>query len=1179
MSLEAGKTLEPRQGSRLVQPSQAMRRDSGGFRDAAVLRNELCGKPFLRSGLKGREEAKAAACLSRSGAEEASPRCFFSTAFIEDTEDEEAIPSELQAAPSSISSRQRPPGEKRGGGGSVLRVAYDADSHRREVTLIRGSKDYERLGEAGGSLASPTQHASPQGALPPVTPADAKHLTTPSSAHARQQQQQLLLQKDALVQAEARMGDVESASCLSLRAAAGSCLLPPSQQSQQLHATPTHHPVNSLVGQVISQAPAACVLKMQQPSADIHEGPLVGGGATGPHCFLAGPSPMQQMHAAAPDLSPARAAAPVSNGCSGLPPVTPVSAWPQVQQQQHMQHQQLQHQMQQQQMQQQHMQGGAGVSVGPLYPAVGQALWGPPAFSFGQPCWLGAPWVPQRHVAPPPSLCYAGSSHSCLPLGAGPGTLSQQGLQRSTSAACSGALRRSSIGGLRRSRTTSSEQFSQRELHEGPSRAPQSHEPQQLLLSQHLQHRLQQQQQGVSHSVVYAQLGQLPVHPEPNEQPRRSALNATLPTVCQRSSSCSRLTNRGNCLPSQWGPEGPLGFQAEWGPPYQEQAGETCCLGVLHKPIENEGRGAPLNREASRSSQTQEGAPLPHPLADAFCQTFQKEAAAGPTGAAAAPGGRSSAAAMIESCCTATQAAATAAAAAKGVDGGSSLRESPAAIGGRILRRLQTLKDLLEGHETRGALLAEGIGAPIPTPERPPACGSHHSHAVPEKPRAEGHPADPDTCIHPEGALHEGPPAGPLQDRTVLDEGTPICAGGEAVSAASVEEPGSCPASSEDGLSLIAAGVPRLTLAMLNSSGGLNGPGKGGATSLSLPPRRGPPSSVLQAPRRPASPEPLEERPGRGPLRRQRGEGDSTGSSAALHREANQQRGGGEARQMKQHHQDPSHVLREGSSQHHHLLLSNHLFENAPRGLLGPPPTSQGASRTDGEAAGGRGGPLSSEESGVGDGTQQVQVASSSLRVAASVFQSGGATVGSDAEGLQRYGDSWQEQTVSSPASVSVSRRLQQQRVKWALWTGSGLSAVGGLGEDVLNAEEVSGVRTPGNSKPQQGTVSAYPSLPVAVGGCRSSRLDFYLPVAHTSEETGGRGLEAHHQMTTGLAVCEKEGLRLMVLWEGLREIIDPHAQILVLILEELHARGDPKGAMEAAFEKVSCQDAFTLAT
>ncbi|KAL8275458.1 hypothetical protein Esti_000670 [Eimeria stiedai] len=1160
MPLEAAKTLEPHQGSRLVQPLQASRRGGRGFKDAAVLRNEFCGKSPVGSELSIKEAAKVAACVSCSGAEEASPRCFFSRAFIEDTEDEEGIPSERQGA-SSTPSKQQATAEKTGERGCVLRVAFDADSQRREVTLIRGSKKSDRLREVAASLASPKQEATLPGAPPSAASSAGGAGTAPSTARVRQQQQQLQLQKDALVQVEAGTGDLESVSCFSLRAAAGSCLLSPSRQSEQLQAAPLQHAANSLPGRTMSQRSAACLPEgPQQPPTDIQEGSMVGGGPREPHCFLAGPNPTQQMHAAASELSPARAAAPASNGCNGLGSLTPFSAWAQVQQQQQMQRQQLQQHMQQQQMQQQHMQGGAGVPAGLFYPAVWQPLWVPPALSFGQQYWVGCPWVPQRQGPHPPSLCHARPSPSCLPQSAGSGALSQQVLQRSTSAASSGALRRYSVGGPRRSSIASSEQPSQKGLHEGgPFRGPPSHEPQQLLLSQHLQHMRQQQQKRFSQPEDL-----LPIHSKPNQQPRRSALSATLPTGCQRSSSCSRLTNRSNCLPPQWEPQWLPELQAEWGLP---DASGSCCWRPPNPSAETDGRGASLAREASLGSQTQEGAPLPHFTAEALCKTFQSEATAGVTAAAAAAEGCSAAAAMGH-CCSA------AAAAAAQASNRGPLRESPAAIGGRILRRLQTLKDLLEGHDTRGGPLAEVGGPPTEAPEGLHGapldpCSCHEPNAMHGGLQAERPAAGSDTCVCTKGALNGGPPAEPLQDRIALEQGPPSCIEGEPASAASAEKPGSSLGSREGGLSLIAAGVPRLTLAMLNGSGGPGGAGGGGGPSRSLPPRKGPPSSVFQAPRRPASPEPLGERPGRGPLRREREEGDSRGSSAASCHEASQQGEEGTARQMMQHFQGHPHAIQGAPLNDFYLCLPDDSTEHAAEGLLGRP-FSMRAPWAGGEAAGGRGDIMTLDAAGEGDGIQEVQ-GDPSLRVNAFLSEAAEAPESSEAAGLQRETDSWQEQALSSPPGVSVSRSLQQQRVKWALWTGAGLSGVGGSGEKVLSAEEASGVPTPAHPKPLHGSVSAYPSLPVALGGCRSSRLDFYLPV-YTAEETGDCRFEPpHHE--TGLAVCEKEGLRLMVLWEGPRErscgIVDPHAQIAVCLLEELHARGDPRRALEAAFAKV----------
>ncbi|KAL8443290.1 hypothetical protein Emag_005964 [Eimeria magna] len=1173
MPVEGGKTLEPHQGSRLVQPSEALRRGGGGFRDATVLRNEFCRKSLLSSKLTSKEGAKAVACVSSSGAEEASPRCFFSTAFIEDTEDEEEIPSELQGAPFTPS-KQRATAEQRGGGGRVLRVAFDPDSQRREVILLRGSKKSERLREAAASLASPKKYSIPAGASPSTDRA----ATALSDAHVRQQQQQqLVLQKGASVQVEAGTRDLDSGSSASLRAAAGSCLVPLSQKRQQLQGTSARHPAESLLGQAMNQAPAACGLEEQQPPMGVQEGPTVGeGGPTGrPHCLSAGPSPAQQMHAATPELSAARAAAPASSECNGLTPVTAFSGWAQGQQQQHMQQQHMQQQhMQQHHMQQQHMQGVAGAPAGRFYPPVGQPLWGAPAFSFGQPYWVGCPWVPQRQGPSPPSVWYSGPRPSCLPLGAGLGALSQQVLQRSTSAASSGALRRFSVEGSRRSSTTTSEQLSQGGLQGGgPPRGPPSHEPHELLLSQHLQPMRQQQQKGFSQNGVYGQLGELTIHPEASQKPRHPALSATLPTGGQRSSSCSRLTNRSNCLPPQWGPQGPPGFQPEWGPSDQGHAGGGCYWGPPNPSTETQGGAAPRDREASQASQTQEGAPPSHLAADVVCQEIQNETTDAATLAAAAAGGCPADVAM-ESCFSA--AAAAAGASTETSDRGP-LRESPAAIGGRILRRLQTLKDLLEGHDTRKGLAERGApptqapvgpcGAPL---ELRDACRSRQSNAVHARALEEEPRSDSETCIYPKGALDEGPPAEPLRGKILVEEGPPSCVEQDPVSAAAAEKPESSPGSREGGLSLIAAGVPRLTLAMLNSAGGPGGAGGGGGPSLGLNPRRGLPPSVFQAPRRPASPEPLGERPGRGPLRRQREEGDSNGSSAAIDREATQQGEGRTAQKLNQYSQGHPHATYGDPLKDPYLCVPDDPLERIPRGILGPP-SCRGAPPADDEAAGERGCPIRFDAAGAGDRIQETQRAPSPGPVVSFSQTAEEAPGSSEVVGMQQETESWQKPPVSSPAAVSVSRILQQQSVKWALWTGAGISGLGDFEEVVLSAEEASGVHTPGHPKPQHGSVSAYPSLPVAVGGCRSSRLDFFMPI-YTAEETRGPGFEPHHH-ETGLAVCEKEGLRLMVLWEGPRGrpcgIVDPHVQIAVSLLEELHARGDPRRALEAAFEKV----------
>lgn len=1090
---------------------------------------------------------------SGNGAERGSPRLFFSTAFIDDSSDDGA--SEWEGgAPDRAGRGDDACGHPRGPL-RRLQVTYDSTIEQRQVNLESPRKRLRCRQPAvflQGSSSSSNDEDVGIVSHRPGSVADGKALDLQTT---------LKEQRIATATAAAHKENMESTACCSMRPATLDPFLISCSSNDYIKAR--KHCQEDPMGGVEQQLPPSAIERgyskvsrgSQRAQSQRPQGPVVG---------LLGDSKSQDLKfpAAFPAVflgTPRGVSAPTPRDtttgqfCRVPSVAASVSSTSAVAERCHRTISSffLPPWFQAQQHQQQH----PTIPLGPPFPCMGpQGFMWAPAFPLGQPYWVANPWFQQRQ----------GSFSMGGPLTHSFGTAStlpQQRVHRQPSGAAFANLSGGPSMGRRRSSTSCTDQVYVG-LHGwgGPGGLVPEEPQQQVGMEQ-----VTQQQPKYS---VPRQLG---------GTQRVKGEEGSMPIICSgprlegrlRSNSCSRAI-RYNSIFAYWRPPGPPACSANG-------CSSACC------------QDPPSPRRKGPPSTSHPGSCGPFPLEGKAPDSHQGGgplAVYGSTGPISEPL-RAPSKGEVEGTNKPVSSGAAAAgvrpaAAAAPVDGdngrisedllslrirdGGPLAESPGAIGRRILRRLQTLKGILSDQAT-----AEG-----PPHKEAPAKAAQISCGAPPVPynfhrrrHSHGNISEPSNAAtatqQSEAAAHQGvqgPPTGGPSDGST-PEG-PANPAGDALPSAAAVPLGGTLGPNEGGLSLIAAGVPRLTLATLNCAGG---PG-GGPLSSSLLPRRAPPS-VFHAPKWPASPEPcrpLAERPLRGRDRDRKGaakEEEETLTDAGrivsrkksyCHSSAQTTTQSPDTAQAPDAEGTvpqvaavadasdgcPSSIINDAHSEGCEAIgTETHPAVN-PQGGDNESFPSQSTSRAsetlNPEKAASREGPFRCPSKHPSEGPSPLPPPPVGPAEGRS-----GTSMATSAEGGDEVRDVNVRQAGSVPTSLCTPRNLQRLRVQWALWSAvpqclrgaseqgrvqthgriksqiAGPIPVRGTTEEEGTTQQATLVEAPAEGIEQEGLLG-FPSVGAGLRGCKSCSIEFYLSPSKQKEGEALRVGETHQQ---GLAICK----------------------------------------------------------
>lgn len=501
--------------------------------------------------------------------------------------------------------------------------------------------------------------------------------------------------------------------------------------------------------------------------------------------------------------------------------------------------------------QQQHV----GLPLTPLYRKMTPRLHAP-GYPLAKPYWVPNPWMPQ-HQGYPPGFYMAGPSFS--PMGP-PAPVPPQSVHGQLRSVSLTSTRGYSLVGAARSTRSSPEQSKGSQNMGCPGiQCPQTTEQQPVQHSLEQQQKQQQHPKALEHSVVGGRVE--PAHsPLGNFQHFDKSTNVSVFRESLCSSSCSRASQGSK---ASLKPQAPPACSTEG---HKEDRGDPCQrppVAIPQDPLDFVGSQEQREPEASSYQDGTFSAHTPSISCNSDTQAFEFVAAEAEESAAPAQ------------YCIASAPVSTTESSKSTTETHSFLRstnrrplqEPPAAIGSRILRHLQTLKGILRDQ-------ASFEETPVAQEDRSSPEAPSLPSSIPQKTCANGSLSEPGGASTgaPRMTDREAPPqkksfesrTGSSSEGSVPEE--PSCPTGDVVPTSAAVPLGGALSSHERGHSLVAAGVPRLTLAVLN--GGAGGPGGNGSSG---PPPRRAPSSVFQAPMRPPSPEPcqpLAERPHRGPPRR-----------------------------------------------------------------------------------------------------------------------------------------------------------------------------------------------------------------------------------------------------------------------------------------------------------------------
>ncbi|OEH79981.1 hypothetical protein cyc_00963 [Cyclospora cayetanensis] len=560
--------------------------------------------------------------------------------------------------------------------------------------------------------------------------------------------------------------------------------------------------------------------------------------------------------------------------------------------------------------------------------------------------------------------------------------------------------------------------------------------------------------------------------------------------------------------------------------------------------------------------------------------------------------------------------------------------ESPAAIGGRILRHLQTLRGLLTGDALTGEALSSDCfaatdvldkellngedGGPqtdslakeesSPTRQQVFQACSYTPLKSPEVPRSPEDNSCPSHELSKE-PLSRGPQVG-----TVLEG--PANPQGDTAPRAPLAPLGGSLGPQTGGLSLIAAGVPRLTLAALNGPSGT-----GGLLTSCFPPRRVP-SSVFEVPKRPASPEPChpwEERPLRGPQSRR--------TSCHINGDASQTVS--EEQEGTQGTQSFSSVQTGGSSKTSVETGTNPDQIHHPEGIAasgrGPCCPFSASTHVSGneDSSGKKQGSNSKGGTQATDREQVLRIASHHKEImgcsskcasedpSESVLSLGGNEVKPDGFPQSTSPLSVEISFLEKPDTTSgtvhdeplshtcggtneafttcggTARNLQRLNVCWAVWSKLSEGSINekdAQGRSIFTNEDETScsptMSTRAASLPQGAPTEkvsfvvpletianrafTFPTEDVAWEGCKRCHIEILLPSYQVQEN--------HPKRHKGVGVFCAPGLCLLLLWEGpnvTHRAAAPHTEMAVWLLSELRAQQSPQRAIKAALERV----------